>query len=44
MIKNFESFLNESFWIPNFKAQGEFIGSKDAVSPEELEKIEKYSL
>ena len=42
MIKSFETFLNESSWFPNFKSLGEFIGSKDAVSVAELEKIGYY--
>jgi hypothetical protein len=45
MIRNFEDFLKESEtrrWYPDFKTQGEFIGSKDAVSVAELEKIGFY--
>lgn len=37
-IKLFEEFLNET-WYATFKAQGEFIGKKDNVCLEELEKI-----
>jgi hypothetical protein len=47
MIKQFEDFLksmneNSSSWYPTFKAQGECINKKDAVTLEELNKIAYY--
>ena len=47
MIKQFKEFLksmneSSSTWYPSFKAQGECINKKDAVTLEELNKIAYY--